>query len=219
MCAALSPFLCHGMFTDLAEHVQCGIVRFSGTKNGLVMVPAPQSAKLIALVFLKIPLPDAWLRTDAEASQTSPGLQARVTPTHNLLPIPTPPGGVAASGMFSSPNMQPYGLPSVSPSMSSVSPAAPPSIATSAPGGLGLQSNYKFGVPSAAPSSMPPAQQPFMTPTIQQPQLPQQLQPAPTQQQQQPPASFPSEGIAGMDFSELQRLLGPEQFAQIMSGV
>lgn len=34
-----------------------------------------------------------------------------------------------------------------------------------------------------------------------------------------PPAAFPSEGIAGMDFSELQRLLGPEQFAQIMSGV
>ncbi|GAA5864519.1 hypothetical protein JCM3774_005153 [Rhodotorula dairenensis] len=226
------------MFSESMETRQnCGIVRFSGSKNGLVMVPAPQSSKLIALVFLKIPLPDAWLRTDGEASQTSPGLQARATPTQqHLLPIPTPPAGGATTttGMFSSPNMQPYNLPTVSPSLSSVSPSAPSAFAvsSSAPGGLGLQHHAPYtsqplapfaGTAGTSTAPLPPSSQPFMTPTMTQPQ---HLAP-PQQQQQQPampmasapPAAFPSEGIAGMDFSELQRLLGPEQFAQIMSGV
>lgn len=196
------------------------------------MVPAPQSSKLIALVFLKIPLPDAWLRTDtaAEASQTSPGgsQQSRATPTQHLLPIPTPPAGAlnptTTSGMFSSPNMQPYNLPpTVSPSLSSVSPS---NFATTA-GLQQQQAAYSQPVPfGITPSSIPPplsSSQPFLTPTMPQAQLHQQ-QPQPQQQpapipMPPPPAAFPSEGIAGMDFSELQRLLGPEQFAQIMSGV
>lgn len=217
--------------------LQCGIVRFSGSKNGLVMVPAPQSSKLIALVFLKIPLPDAWLRTDTaaaagEASQTSPGSgqQSRATPTQHLLPIPTPPAG-ATSGMFSSPNMQPYNLPppTVSPSLSSVSPS---NFVTTAGMQQQQQASYSqpapFGIITPASIPPPPSSQPFLTPTMPQAQLLQQQQ-QPQQQQQQPvpmsmpmpppPTAFPSEGIAGMDFSELQRLLGPEQFAQIMSGV
>ena len=196
------------------------------------MVPAPQSSKLIALVFLKIPLPDAWLRTDtaaaAEASQTSPGSgqQSRATPTQHLLPIPTPPAG-ATSGMFSSPNMQPYNLPppTVSPSLSSVSPS---SFVTTAGMQQALYSQpAPFGIITPASIPPPPSSQPFLTPTMPQAQLLQQQQQQPQQQQQAAPmpmpmpqpAAFPSEGIAGMDFSELQRLLGPEQFAQIMSGV
>ncbi|GAA5980077.1 hypothetical protein JCM10908_001525 [Rhodotorula pacifica] len=225
------------MFSESMETRQnCGIVRFSGSKNGLVMVPAPQSSKLIALVFLKIPLPDAWLRTDSEASQTSPSQQSRATPTQHLLPIPTPPAGASTTGMFSSPNMQPFNLPIASPSLATVSPSAPPPpsfAVTSAPGGLGLQQVSSSSFPtqpfsmqppptsSITPASIPPpsASQPY-------PLLPQQNPPAmpmpmsmPIQAQAPPPATFPSEGIAGMDFSELQRLLGPEQFAQIMSGV
>ncbi|GAA5911559.1 hypothetical protein JCM8208_006873, partial [Rhodotorula glutinis] len=50
---------------------------------------------------------------------------------------------------------------------------------------------------------------------LQPPPMPQQQQ----QQQQPQPQAFPEGGVAGMDFAELQRLLGAEQFAQIMSGI
>ncbi|GEM06360.1 chromatin modification-related protein EAF3 [Rhodotorula toruloides] len=189
------------MFAESLETRQnCGIVRFSGTPNGLVLVPVPGQSKLIGLVFAKIPLPEAWFKRDESASQArqqQQQQQQQPKPT----PAPQPPQQNATTGMFSSPIAFNLQLPSGTPSHS--------------------QQSAPFATSQAPPQTYPPAptqpftlQQPPLTNVLRQPQH--QPQPAPPQQTQQ---QVPTGEIAGMDFAELQRLLGPEQFAQIMSGL
>ncbi|BGP36789.1 hypothetical protein JCM10449v2_000691 [Rhodotorula kratochvilovae] len=201
----------YGMFAQSMEmRGNCGVARFSGTPHGLVLIPVPQQSKLLALVFTKIPLPEAWLQDSKAASSTSsssvaahqraPSAQQPQQPA----PPPQPPQQPvrppsAQSGMFSSPAQPPYALPQLSPSLH----APPPSFAAQGQG---------QGQGQAFAGAAPPQAGAF---NLQQPPPPHQ-QP---QQQQQQPQAFPEGGVAGMDFAELQRLLGAEQFAQIMSGI
>ncbi|GAA5832284.1 hypothetical protein JCM11251_004307 [Rhodosporidiobolus azoricus] len=177
----------------------CGIVRFSGTPHGLVLVAVPNQSKILGLVFTKIPLPEAWTKqNDASAPVNAPPQQQqqqqhqRVPSQQSQLP-PRPPS--AQSGMFSSP--VPFNL-------------TLPNQQSQASGSAQLPPAPSFTTPIPAPQSFTP--QPAQHFNLQPP-------PPPVQQQQQPPPGFPDGGIAGMDFAELQRLLGPEQFAAIMSGV
>jgi len=105
--------------------------------------------------------------------------------------------------MFSSPIQPPYQIPHLSPSLQAQ--AAPSASSSSFAGAL---PSAPFNVGGA------PLQQQQQNFQLQPPPMPQQQQ-----QQAQPPQTFPEGGVAGMDFAELQRLLGAEQFAQIMSGI
>ncbi|GAA5941095.1 hypothetical protein JCM3775_001304 [Rhodotorula graminis] len=205
----------YGMFAQSMEmRGHCGVARFSGTPHGLVLIPVPQQNKLLALVFTKIPLPEAWLQ-DSKASATSststPHQRAHSAQQQQQSAPPPPPPPLqpvrpnsAQSGMFSSPIQPPYQMPHLSPSLQAQ--AAPPSSFA------GALPPAPFNV-GGAPLQQQQQQQNF------------QLQPPPMQQQQQAPQqqaqpqTFPEGGVAGMDFAELQRLLGAEQFAQIMSGI
>jgi hypothetical protein len=71
----------------------------------------------------------------------------------------------------------------------------------------------------------PPSQTPYNnynpnlnpSPQMQTQQPPQQL-PQP-QVQQAAPMGFPAGGVGGMDYSELEKLLGPEQLKLILGGI
>ncbi|BGO92873.1 Esa1p-associated factor [Rhodotorula toruloides] len=184
------------MFAESLETRQnCGIVRFSGTPNGLVLVPVPGQSKLIGLVFAKIPLPEAWFKRDDSASQARQQQQQQQQPKPT--PAPQPPQQNTSTGMFSSPVAFNLQLPTSMPSHSQ-QPApfatshAPPQMYTPAP-----TQPFNLHQPPPADVQRQPQAQP-QTP------LPQQQQ-------------IPTGEIAGMGFAELQQLLGPEQFAQIMS--
>ncbi|KAJ8296909.1 hypothetical protein OF846_000181 [Rhodotorula toruloides] len=186
------------MFAESLETRQnCGIVRFSGTPNGLVLVPVPGQSKLIGLVFAKIPLPEAWFKRDDSASQARQQQQQQQQPKPT--PAPQPPQQNTSTGMFSSPVAFNLQLPTSMPSHSQ-QPApfatshAPPQMYTPAP-----TQPFNLHQPPPADVQRQPQAQP-QTP------LPQQQQ-------------IPTGEIAGMGFAELQQLLGPEQFAQIMSGL
>ncbi|BGP04791.1 Esa1p-associated factor [Rhodotorula toruloides] len=186
------------MFAESLETRQnCGIVRFSGTPNGLVLVPVPGQSKLIGLVFAKIPLPEAWFKRDDSASQARQQQQQQQQPKPT--PAPQPPQQNTSTGMFSSPVAFNLQLPTSMPSHSQ-QPApfatshAPPQMYTPAP-----TQPFNLHQPPPADVQRQPQAQP-QTP------LPQQQQ-------------IPTGEIAGMGFAELQQLLGPEQFAQIMSVV
>ncbi|BGP63807.1 Esa1p-associated factor [Rhodotorula toruloides] len=186
------------MFAESLETRQnCGIVRFSGTPNGLVLVPVPGQSKLIGLVFAKIPLPEAWFKRDDSASQARQQQQQQQQPKPT--PAPQPPQQNTSTGMFSSPVAFNLQLPTSMPSHSQ-QPApfatshAPPQMYTPAP-----TQPFNLHQPPPADVQRQPQAQP-QTP------LPQQQQ-------------IPTGEIAGMGFAELQQLLGPEQFAQIMSAV
>ncbi|GAA6047275.1 hypothetical protein JCM3770_001862 [Rhodotorula araucariae] len=203
----------YGMFAQSMEmRGNCGIARFSGTPHGLVLIPVPQQSKLLALVFTKIPLPDAWLQDAKSASAAAPSSAAtahqRASTVQQQQQPPSqqparPPS--AQSGMFSSPAQPPYALPQLSPALHT------PAYATPLPPAM----------QAFAGAPPPPPLPPVGTFNLQQPPAPHH-QPQQQQQQQQAPAqqqAFPEGGVAGMDFAELQRLLGAEQFAQIMSGI
>ncbi|EGU13267.1 Chromatin modification-related protein EAF3 [Rhodotorula toruloides ATCC 204091] len=189
------------MFAESLETRQnCGIVRFSGTPNGLVLVPVPGQSKLIGLVFAKIPLPEAWFKRDesvAQARQQQQQQQPKPTPA------PQPPQQNASTGMFSSPVAFNLQLPTSMPSQSQqpapfATSQAPPQLYTPAP-------TQPFTLQQPPPANVQRQPQP----------QPQPQAPPPPQMQQQ----IPTGEIAGMGFAELQQLLGPEQFAQIMSGL
>ncbi|KAK4332377.1 Chromatin modification-related protein EAF3 [Rhodotorula toruloides] len=181
------------MFAESLETRQnCGIVRFSGTPNGLVLVPVPGQSKLIGLVFAKIPLPEAWFKRDesvAQARQQQQQQQPKPTPA------PQPPQQNASTGMFSSPVAFNLQLPTSMPSQSQqpapfATSQAPPQLYTPAP-------TQPFTLQQPPPANVQRQPQP----------QPQPQAPPPPQMQQQ----IPTGEIAGMGFAELQQLLGPEQ--------
>ncbi|GAA5857198.1 hypothetical protein JCM8547_009365 [Rhodosporidiobolus lusitaniae] len=193
------------LYTMLASSIEarsnCGIVRFSGTPNGLVLVAIPGQAKLLGLVFTKISLPEAWNKAGGatnDLSSLNPQHQRTPSQQPSFLPPPQqqqqqqPPvqrPTSAQSGMFSSP--VPFNL------------QLPPQ--PQQPGSAQPPSSTMYGTPSQIQHQAMPMFVPM------------------AQQQQQPPQHPPpppmDTSVAGMDFAELQRLLGPEQFAAIMSGV
>ncbi|GAA6001763.1 hypothetical protein JCM10207_002305 [Rhodosporidiobolus poonsookiae] len=183
----------YGMFAQsIQARANCGIVRFPGTNNGLVLVSVPREAKIIALVFTKIALPDAWVKSidAAAAAHQRQASQQSGAPPQPQPPVARPPS--AQSGMFSSP--VPFSMPL--PGQSTPAPA--PSFTTPIPSQQPFAGSSTPGLPTF---NLPP--QP----------------PAPAPPASAAPAGFPAGGVAGMDFEELKQLLGPEQFAAIMSGV
>ncbi|GAA5915912.1 hypothetical protein JCM8208_003660, partial [Rhodotorula glutinis] len=143
----------YGMFAQSMEmRGHCGVARFSGTPHGLVLIPVPQQNKLLALVFTKIPLPEAWLQ-DSKASATSTAPSTSTSTPHQRAhsaqqqqqqqqsaPPPPPPPlqpvrpNSAQSGMFSSPIQPPYQIPHLSPSLQAqAAPPAPSSFSGAPP--------------------------------------------------------------------------------------
>jgi len=183
---------------------QCGIVRFSGSPNGLVLVAVPNQNKLLAIVFAKIPLPPEWAQSSSSTSSSNPQTQSqqhsRTSTAQSQAPqrppssqsLAPPPQQQQQSGMFSSPASYPLSLP----------PNQPPP-----------HSPYLAQPFAGANQNQPYPQQQHFNNYAQPP--PQQIQ----QQQNQAPSQFPQGGVAGMDFAELQKLLGADQLNAIMSGI
>ncbi|GJN91681.1 hypothetical protein Rhopal_004704-T1 [Rhodotorula paludigena] len=193
----------YSMFAQSMEmRSTCGVARFSGSNNGLVLIPVPNQSKLLALIFLKIPLPDIWLQDTNKASASAPPQQAN----HARAPSQPQRPPSAQSGMFSSPVQPPYQIPQQQQSSPSLPMHAqlPTPAFTAALGGGGGGGVNAFATGSGSA--------PF---NLQQPPPPMQQQQVPVQA----PQSFPEGGIGGMDFGELQRILGADQLAQIMSGI
>ncbi|GAA5988585.1 hypothetical protein JCM5350_004464 [Sporobolomyces pararoseus] len=224
-----------GLYTMFAQSIEsrsnCGIVRFSGSSNGLVLVAIPNQNKLLAIVFAKIALPAEWAQPSSSSSATASttsntnvnkqqqGQHSR-TSTSQSLPPPTnsqrPPLQQTQSGMFSSPAAYPSTLPQSNPQpqvqvhqQQQQYPQAPQPFAGA------NKNNSNSYVPQQTPfntgynSSLNPS------PQMQMQQTPQAAPP----QQQSAAMSFPAGGVGGMDYSELEKLLGPEQLAAIMSGI
>ncbi|BGP12811.1 hypothetical protein JCM10213v2_000728 [Rhodosporidiobolus nylandii] len=188
----------YGMFAQMLEtRANCGVVRFSGTPNGIILVAVPNQQKILGLVFAKIPLPEQWFKA---VDPPTPGMLHQRTSSQQQVPqqqqhVPRPPS--AQSGMFSSPvnfNLQ---LPP------QAQQQAPPKSFTP--------------VPPPQPFAPAPQQQQQQQPQQQFANYPQQQPPPPQPAAPAPPV--PEGSVGGMDFAELQRLLGPEQFAAIMSGI
>ncbi|GAA6058685.1 hypothetical protein JCM10212_003373 [Sporobolomyces blumeae] len=223
------------MFAQSIEHrSNCGIVRFSGSPHGLVLVAVPNQNKLLAIVFSKIPLPSDW----TQASSANPGAQSNQQQQHSRTStnqsistpqtIPRPLSSQSQTGMFSSPATYPVNLPQSIGSQSNQQLNNPMSFV---PQPQQQQHNPYLGQPFAGSSYQPqppPATQSFNY--TQPPMMTQQQQQQPQAQQQQPPpasnasssvapVSFPAGGVAGMDFAELQKLLGAEQLNALMSGI
>ncbi|GAA5967717.1 hypothetical protein JCM21900_004044 [Sporobolomyces salmonicolor] len=194
------------MFAQSMEHrSNCGVVRFPGTPNGLVLVAVPKQDKLLGIVFSKIALPAEWAQQPGTSSSSAPSTGPRSRSSSQQQPQLQPPQIVglpsaqSQSGMFSSPAGFTLPLP-----------------------GAPLQQPSQIPQYPQQPVPVPPAQNFAPTATFaQQPfnvgQAQQQQQQG-QQQQGPPPSSFPAGGVAGMDFAELQKLLGAEQLQAILSG-
>ncbi|GAA5984068.1 hypothetical protein JCM11641_005588 [Rhodosporidiobolus odoratus] len=188
------------MFAHTLEtRSNCGIVRFPGTPHGVVLVAYPKESKILGLVFAKVALPDAWLKATASPPASVPHQRtASHQPVPQPLHVPRPPSAQShqQSGMFSSP--VPFNL-QLPPQPNTAPPPPAPPFANTAP------SSQSFALRPQQPFNLaqPPAGH------------------APPPSQQQPPLQppVPEGSVGGMDFAELQRLLGPEQFAAIMSGI
>ncbi|GAA5894404.1 hypothetical protein JCM5296_005158 [Sporobolomyces johnsonii] len=191
------------MFAQSMEHrSNCGVVRFPGTPNGLVLVAVPKQDKLLGIVFSKIPLPAEWAQQPGTSSSSTPSAATRSRSASQQQPQPQPPQVVglpsaqSQSGMFSSPAGFTLPLPTAPPQQMPQYPPQPVSV----PPAQNFATAATF------------AQQPFNVG-----QAPPQQQQG-QQQQGPPPSSFPAGGVAGMDFAELQKLLGAEQLQAILSG-
>lgn len=89
--------------------------------------------------------------------------------------------------------------------------------------------SYPPSLPAQSQSQAPPPHSPYLAqpfaganypPPPQQQQSYNYSQPQqPQQNQAMPPSQFPQGGVAGMDFAELQKLLGADQLNAIMSGI
>ncbi|GAA6036912.1 hypothetical protein JCM8097_006350 [Rhodosporidiobolus ruineniae] len=184
--------------TSMESRSNCGIVRFSGTPHGLVLVAVPGQSKMLALVFTKIPLPDAWIKTTDAAAHQRAASQQQQQQQQQQQDVPRPPSAQAQapSGMFSSP--VPFNL------------QLPPQAQAAAVASAAANSTPQPPAPTFT-TPLPPQQGFMATP---QPQQQQQfgLPLAPQQQQQQQAPNL----NAALDFAELERMLGPEQFAAIM---
>ncbi|GAA5908246.1 uncharacterized protein JCM6883_004322 [Sporobolomyces salmoneus] len=215
------------LYTMFAQSIEsrsnCGIVRFSGSSNGLVLVAVPNQNKLLAIVFAKIPLPAEWAQPSSSSSSNSnnaqqqqdPQQHSRTSTGQSIAPPsqnhaqqqPRPPSAQAQSGMFASPASFPTSnLPQQQQQYSS----APQPFA-------GAKNN------AFPQSSFTTNYNPNLNPSPQMMQMQQpQPQPQPVQQQGQQgqgPGGFPAAGVGGMDYSELEKLLGPEQLKLILGGI
>ncbi|GAA5949601.1 hypothetical protein JCM3765_002720 [Sporobolomyces pararoseus] len=227
-----------GLYTMFAQSIEsrsnCGIVRFSGSSNGLVLVAIPNQNKLLAIVFAKIALPADWAQPSSSSS-TSATSTANVnkqqqgqhsrTSTNQSLPPPTnpqrPPMQQTQSGMFSSPAAYPSSLPQSIPQpqvhqqqqqqQQQQYPLAPQPFA-----GANKNNSNSYVPQPQQQTAFNTGYNSTLNPS---PQMQMQQPPPPPQQQPSAAMSFPAGGVGGMDYSELEKLLGPEQLAAIMSGI
>ncbi|CEQ38905.1 SPOSA6832_00397, partial [Sporobolomyces salmonicolor] len=80
------------MFAQSMEHrSNCGVVRFPGTPNGLVLVAVPKQDKLLGIVFSKIALPAEWAQQPGTSSSSTPSTGPRSRSSSQQQPQPQPP--------------------------------------------------------------------------------------------------------------------------------